>query len=160
MSSEREHLDFITVEEIPKNTVHVYVCCHTARDHRCGVIGEALIFSIREYVATPPSDVAPAMKELDIQCFGTSHVGGHNLAGNMIIYRPGWKQGVWYGRVSPCDVDDIFRETIIGGKVLGRYWRGGLPDGKWDPKEHISGEEAELRSEAWQEERCACQSSG
>jgi (2Fe-2S) ferredoxin len=92
----------------------------------------------------------------------TSHVGGHNIAGNMIIYRPGWKQGIWYGRVSPCDVDDIIRETVVGGKILARYWRGGLPNGMWDPKQHISGEEAALQNEQWREEieTCACQNSG
>ena len=158
MSDDPDNLDFINVEAIPENAVHLYICCHGARDQRCGVIGEALISTIRKYIASSPSDLASALHALDVQCFGTSHLGGHQFAGNMIIYRPGWKEGLWYGRVSPCDVDDIFRETIVGGKILGRYWRAGLPSGNWDPKEQISGEEAALRAETWQVEKCGCRS--
>ena len=43
----------------------------------------------------------------------------------MQIYTP---QGssVWYGRVTPHQVDAIVRDTIIGGKVLPPLLRGGL----------------------------------
>lgn len=55
----------------------------------------------------------------------TSHVGGHKYAGNCIIYTP---QGscVWYGRVSPHEVDSIVINTIIHGLVLPPLLRGGL----------------------------------
>src|ERR1700737_4498984 len=142
VSEEPQSLDFITVEKLPENTVHIYVCTHASRDQRCGAIGRPTLSTLSQYIASPPSDIEAALQTLDIQCMATSHVGGHNIAGNMIIYRPGWKQGIWYGRVSPCDVDDIIRETVVGGKILARYWRGGLPNGMWDPKQHISGEEA------------------
>ena len=33
---------------------------------------------------------------------------------------------VWYGRVTPHEVDAIVRETVIGGKVLPALLRGGL----------------------------------
>jgi len=54
-----------------------------------------------------------------------SHMGGHKFAGNMIINTP---QGasVWYGRVTPHEVDAIVKETIIGGKILPPLLRGGL----------------------------------
>ncbi|KAG5718007.1 Actin patches distal protein 1, partial [Termitomyces sp. T112] len=47
----------------------------------------------------------------------TSHIGGHKFAGNCIIYTP---QGssVWYGRVSPHEVESIVVNTIIHGLVL------------------------------------------
>ena len=33
---------------------------------------------------------------------------------------------VWYGRVTPHEVDAIVRETVVGGKVLPALLRGGL----------------------------------
>lgn len=70
-----------------------------------------------------------------------SHVGGHKLAGNVVIYTP-TGAGIWYGRVTPNEVRSflfvrcwykrarfaeccfalqvtaIVDETIIGGKIL------------------------------------------
>jgi hypothetical protein len=149
LSSSKESLGFITVEELPRNTVHIYVCCHAARDQRCGVIGNLLISTMRDYLKTPPADLAAPLGSMDIQIFGCSHMGGHKFAGNMVIYRPVWKQGIWYGRILPNNVDEIMRETVLDGKILGKHWRGGLPDGSWDPKEHISGGEAEKRAMKW-----------
>jgi len=141
-----QKLDFLTVEKVPANAVHIYVCCHGARDHRCGVIGGLLISGMREYITAPPTDVAESLQQLDIQVFGCSHIGGHKFAGNMVLYKPDWKQGIWYGRVLPDDIDYIMRETVINGKIIGKHWRGGLPDGTWDPKEHMTAEDAEQRS--------------
>ena len=33
---------------------------------------------------------------------------------------------VWYGRVTPHEVDAIVRETILGGRVLPALLRGGM----------------------------------
>ncbi|CCL99435.1 uncharacterized protein FIBRA_01453 [Fibroporia radiculosa] len=54
-----------------------------------------------------------------------SHMGGHKFAGNIIINMP---QGasVWYGRVTPHEVDAIVKETVVGGKILPPLLRGGL----------------------------------
>ncbi|KAI0952178.1 hypothetical protein AcV7_008063 [Taiwanofungus camphoratus] len=54
-----------------------------------------------------------------------SHMGGHKFAGNVIINTP---QGaaIWYGRVTPHEVDTIVNETIIGGKILPPLLRGGI----------------------------------
>ncbi|XP_006459893.1 hypothetical protein AGABI2DRAFT_184400 [Agaricus bisporus var. bisporus H97] len=54
-----------------------------------------------------------------------SHVGGHKYAGNCIIYTP-QGAGVWYGRVTPHDVESIVINTIIGGLVLPPLLRGGV----------------------------------
>lgn len=54
-----------------------------------------------------------------------SHIGGHKYAGNCIIYTP-QGAGVWYGRVTPHDVESIVENTIIGGLVLPPLLRGGL----------------------------------
>ncbi|KXN87889.1 Altered inheritance of mitochondria protein 32 [Leucoagaricus sp. SymC.cos] len=54
-----------------------------------------------------------------------SHIGGHKYAGNCIIYTP-QGAGVWYGRVTPHDVESIVENTIIDGLVLPPLLRGGL----------------------------------
>ncbi|KDR83365.1 hypothetical protein GALMADRAFT_235463 [Galerina marginata CBS 339.88] len=54
-----------------------------------------------------------------------SHVGGHKYAGNCIIYTPAGS-GIWYGRVTPHDVDSIVINTIVNGLVLPPLLRGGL----------------------------------
>lgn len=33
---------------------------------------------------------------------------------------------IWYGRVTPHEVDAIVQETIIGGKILPALLRGGM----------------------------------
>lgn len=76
-----------------------------------------------------------------------SHVGGHKYAGNVIvsvlspyglpsessfthilfyqIYTSSGS-GIWYGRVTPHDVDSIVTNTIINGLILPPLLRGGL----------------------------------
>jgi len=54
-----------------------------------------------------------------------SHIGGHKYAGNCIIYTPSGS-GIWYGRVTPHDVDSIVVNTILNGLVLPPLLRGGL----------------------------------
>lgn len=70
-----------------------------------------------------------------------SHIGGHKFAGNVIIYLPpGLKTansedhplagcGIWYGRVEPKHVDGIVKETILNGKVIEEFFRGGIRKG-------------------------------
>jgi hypothetical protein len=149
--SEPAALQFLDVS--PIESTHIYVCCHMTRDVRCGVIGKVLINQLREYLASPPEDIS-ALKYENVEVYGCSHVGGHKYAGNMIIYRPGWKQGVWYGRVLPEDIDSIIRTTVLEGKIIAKHWRGGLPSGRWYPKERMSAQEAEEQSREW---KCACQ---
>ncbi|PIL28376.1 hypothetical protein GSI_09527 [Ganoderma sinense ZZ0214-1] len=54
-----------------------------------------------------------------------SHVGQHKFAGNVIVNMP-TGAAVWYGRVTPHEVDAIVKETVIRGKVLPALLRGGL----------------------------------
>lgn len=61
--------------------------------------------------------------------FSLSHIGGHKFAGNVIIYFPSGA-GVWYGRVDPAsprdDVARVWRETVLGGKILTPFLRAGV----------------------------------
>jgi (2Fe-2S) ferredoxin len=139
-SSPFPSLDFVNIKKLPPGTVHIYACTHNARDRRCGVIGQLVIRRLREYLASSsPSG-------MHVEVFGCSHVGGHKFAGNVAIYRPEWRQGVWYGRITPDDVEAIINKTVCEGKVLGSHWRGGLPDGTWDPKLGLTAEDVEKLS--------------
>lgn len=55
----------------------------------------------------------------------TSHVGGHKYSGNLIICTP-TGQSIWYGRVTPHEVDAIVEQTILNGKVIPSLFRAGL----------------------------------
>ncbi|KAG6911634.1 hypothetical protein DXG01_007884 [Tephrocybe rancida] len=76
----------------------------------------------REIIAKELRSSASEKRALIIK---TSHIGGHKFAGNCVIYTP---QGssVWYGRVSPHEVEPIVVNTIIHGLVLAPLLRGGL----------------------------------
>ncbi|KAI0375533.1 hypothetical protein BV20DRAFT_1040173 [Pilatotrama ljubarskyi] len=69
-------------------------------------------------------DVAHAEHKRALILF-CSHIGGHKYAGNVIINTPRGVS-VWYGRVTPHEVDSIVKETIIGGRILPPLLRGGL----------------------------------
>lgn len=70
-----------------------------------------------------------------------SHIGGHKFAGNVILYLPPGLRtahskahplagcGIWYGRVEPKHVEGIVKETIINGKVIEEFFRGGIRKG-------------------------------
>ncbi|KAI0775918.1 Sucrase/ferredoxin-like-domain-containing protein [Trametes elegans] len=68
------------------------------------------------------ADHAEEKRALILFC---SHIGGHKYAGNVIINTPRGVS-VWYGRVTPHEVDAIVKETIIGGRILPPLLRGGM----------------------------------
>ncbi|GAA5941215.1 hypothetical protein JCM10213_007456 [Rhodosporidiobolus nylandii] len=57
--------------------------------------------------------------------FKTSHLGMHKWAANMMIYFPNGSV-VWYARTTPADVKLIVDRTIMEGKVIPEFLRGGL----------------------------------
>ncbi|GAA6011739.1 hypothetical protein JCM11491_000735 [Sporobolomyces phaffii] len=62
--------------------------------------------------------------------FLVSHIGGHRYAGNVVIHFPNGS-ALYYGRVTPADVGVIVDRTIMQGKVIPEFLRGGLGiDGK------------------------------
>jgi Sucrase/ferredoxin-like len=93
-----------------------------------------------EYIA---EQLKASSSEKRVLILRTSHVGGHKYAGNCIVSVPDVREqlldaemisqiytpqgsGVWYGRVSPHEVDSIVINTIIHGLVLPPLLRGGL----------------------------------
>ena len=55
------------------------VCCHTARDARCGTLGPPLATALARAVRQRGL-------QQHVQVLATSHVGGHKYAGNVVVY--------------------------------------------------------------------------
>ena len=99
--------------KIPYPGQHIFVCVHTARDPRCGACGPALHALLRNELAR--RDMADR-----VGLHMTSHVGGHEYAGNVLIY----PDGDWYGYVTPDDVSRLIEIHILGGQIVVDRWRG------------------------------------
>lgn len=108
-----------TMEKETKiNGLAYLVCCHTARDARCGYLGPLL---------------AEKLGEMGEQVFISSHIGGHQYAGNVVVY--GTHQpsaGTWFGGLSADQVPEFLaalKALPLSGdpaadKVLRKWWRG------------------------------------
>ena len=132
--------------------VIVLICGHGGRDQRCGVMGPLLGLEFQRSLTyrgaylvcgggrgfstiTNKNDgIVRARVGL------VSHIGGHQFAGNVVIYIPptftvqGKKsplagKGIWYGRVEPKHVEGIVEETIFKGNVIAELFRGGIEQG-------------------------------
>lgn len=69
--------------------------------------------------------------ESQIAVYGTSHVGGHKFAGNVILF----PSGDWYGRVRTCHVSFLVQEALLAGSIVKDLWRGRMGHLGTDPKE-------------------------
>jgi hypothetical protein len=78
----------------------VLICKHAARDKRCGTEGPILINAFRDYLSSG------GISGDRIAVFGSSHIGGHEFAGTLIVY----PEGLCYGYVTKDVVP-----TIVGG---------------------------------------------
>lgn len=121
---------------------HILICSHNSRDARCGTIGPILRKLFTDHLEHRGL-LHP--ENPDISLYGKvrvgniSHIGGHRFAGNVIIYMPPEKnqntggKGIWYGRVEgQADVERIVNETILQGRVIDEFFRGGIDiKGKW-----------------------------
>jgi hypothetical protein len=58
----------------------VLVCTHMARDKRCGKAGPIIVKELRGLLG------AQGVAESDVAVFPSSHIGGHEFAGTLIIY--------------------------------------------------------------------------
>jgi (2Fe-2S) ferredoxin len=92
---------------------YVFVCVHARRDERCGACGPPI-------VARFHAELAERGLGDKVFVHQSSHVGGHALAGNVLIY-PG---GDWYGRVTAGDVPRIIDRHLQRGQIVGDLWRG------------------------------------
>jgi (2Fe-2S) ferredoxin len=103
-------------ERIPHRPLsgrHLFVCVHAARDARCGACGPPLVEGFLAALEARGLAGRVAVRR-------SSHVGGHEYAGNVLIY-PG---GDWYGYVTPGDVERIVDQHIGAGQIVRDLWRG------------------------------------
>lgn len=92
----------------------VLVCCHTQRDVRCGQRGPPLVRAIQQWnaaAAAASATAASSASQPHLRVYPTSHVGGHEFAGNLLLYA--WKANDgensspplllsdWFGLVTP-----------------------------------------------------------
>jgi len=134
----------------------ILLCSHKRRDKRCSIAAPLLEKTFIQYLESenweahteledlsdspslesslsiyPDPEIAFEARLKALQddrkalILRNSHVGGHKFAGNVIIYTPRGAS-VWYGRVTPHDVQSIVKNTIIAGQVLPPILRGGL----------------------------------
>ncbi|KAG2151990.1 Sucrase/ferredoxin-like-domain-containing protein [Suillus cothurnatus] len=134
----------------------ILLCSHKRRDKRCAVTAPILEKAFHQYLeregwevhtdlydlTSEPSLESQASSSIEKEqlieaqlkslhaehralIIKNSHFGGHKFAGNCVIYTPRGA-GVWYGRVTPHEVESIVKHTIIDGQVLPTIFRGGV----------------------------------
>ncbi|KAF7190040.1 Altered inheritance of mitochondria protein 32 [Pseudocercospora fuligena] len=126
----------------PVNEILVLICGHGGRDERCGKLGPILQAEFEEKLERqniqilrddqdPGGDGKSPTPSARVGLI--SHIGGHKWAGNVILYIPLTLQnnalagkGIWYGRVSPENVEGIVTKTVMEGKVIKDLFRGGI----------------------------------
>lgn len=126
----------------PVDEILVLICGHGGRDERCGKLGPILQAEFedklkRQNVRILGDEQGSSSDEraraLSARVGLISHIGGHKWAGNVILYIPPTLQnnalagkGIWYGRVSPENVEGIVTKTVMEGKVIKDLFRGGI----------------------------------
>ncbi|RIA93434.1 Sucrase/ferredoxin-like-domain-containing protein [Glomus cerebriforme] len=122
---DKEKFNFF-VEKIPYKAV-ILICGHKRRDIRCGIAGPILKNEFEKVLKEKRMDLG-SIGNQGVPVYLSSHVGGHQFAGNVIVYQNG--HGIWYGRVTPCHVPMIIDKTIIEGKIIKELHRGSMFDDK------------------------------
>ena len=104
-----------------KNTVRKYVqhilICTDSKSKECKKGGPAVLKAFEKALKDRKLGRQVMVSEI-------GHVGGCGLGPNVIVY----PEGVWYGRVTPADVDEIINEHILEGRVVQRLLRGQRQD--------------------------------
>eukprot|EP00808_Paulinella_micropora_P021941 g17829.t1 len=106
----------------PLTALQIFVCCHTARDKRCGELGPRVLARLQRALRTAPT--ASAARSAHV--WPCSHVGGHRFAGNVVVYPP----GDWYGCIRTEEEADQLAQHLRQGRVWWERWRG-APGPPW-----------------------------
>lgn len=97
--------------------LHVFVCTTVGRHHCAGQGSEKLLQHLRDRVE---SENLAHVRTTRMGCNQQHHQGP------IVIVYP---DGVWYGHVSPRDMDTIIDEHLINGRPVERLRI--VPDGPW-----------------------------
>jgi (2Fe-2S) ferredoxin len=103
------------------NTVRPYVqhilVCTDSKSKQCKKGGPEVLKAFRQAIKARKLGRQVMITEI-------GHVGGCSFGPNVIIY----PEGVWYGQVTPADVDEIIGEHILEGRIVTRLLRGQRQD--------------------------------
>lgn len=104
-----------------KNTVRKYVqhilICTDSKSKECKKGGPEVLKAFEKGIKARKLGRQVIVSEI-------SHVGGCSLGPNVLIY----PEGIWYGQVTPADVDEILDDYILEGRVVLRLLRGQRQD--------------------------------
>ena len=97
--------------------LHVFVCTTVGRHHCGGMGSERVLLRLRD----------------ELERRGLTHVRTTRMGCNqqhhqgpiLIVY----PDGVWYGHLTPEDVDEVIEEHLVGGRPVERLRI--TPDGEW-----------------------------
>ncbi|EFN58489.1 hypothetical protein CHLNCDRAFT_140518 [Chlorella variabilis] len=116
----------------------LFVCCHAARDARCGQLGPPLAASLHRLVR------ARGLEE-HVAVYATSHIGGHKYAGNVVCYGAVHPcDGDWFGGVNAGNAESFLDALLAvelgvdGGAehaALRPFWRGRMGLSKEEQRE-------------------------
>jgi (2Fe-2S) ferredoxin len=102
----------------------IFVCCHHARDARCGTCGPRLY---KEFCENLTTVTVPRLYD-PVFVKRVSHCSAHTFAGNVIVYKysKAMKKyfGDFYGFVEPTDVKTIIQSHILNDKIVLDLWMG------------------------------------
>jgi hypothetical protein len=97
----------------PVTKPYVFVCTHGRRDLRCGQCGLPLLEAFT-------AELERHNLQNEVIARGSSHVGGHMFAGNVLVY----PEGDWYGYVTPADVPRLVEQHLVQKQIVSDLWRG------------------------------------
>ena len=98
----------------------ILVCHHAARDERCGRRGPQVIAELESCLRR--RRITP----FDIYVRASSHLGGHEFAGVVVVY----PECDWYGYISRRNVNDLL-DCVLEGRRLEGCWRGTAKKNEW-----------------------------
>ncbi len=99
---------------LPEDNIYFFVCCHAKRDERCGRCGPPVLNALKDAARACSRARAfgtvfvEGRANVKIHVLACSHVGGHQFAGNVLVYPP----GDWYGYVDPQDAQPLLQHYV------------------------------------------------
>ncbi|MHB8719007.1 MAG: (2Fe-2S) ferredoxin domain-containing protein [Candidatus Dormibacteria bacterium] len=104
-------------EAAASRNLHVFVCTTVGRHHCGGMGSEKVLLRLRD-----------ELERRHLTHVRTTRMGcnqQHHQGPILIVY----PDGVWYGHLTPADVDEIVEEHLVNDRVVERLRI--VPDGEW-----------------------------
>ena len=119
--AEPPRLKLIGSDKQLRNTVRPYIqhvlVCTDSKSKECKKGGPDVLKAFQQAIKQRKLGRQVIVSEIN-------HIGGCSLGPNVIVY----PEGVWYGRVTPDDAEQIVVEHLLEGRVVQRLLRGQRQD--------------------------------